>query len=80
METVQIRIKNDGARFIYTDKMAGFIRRASSEGSARRVSHVEPDGDGWTATMDDGTVLGPYPLRQEALDAEREYLAEREGL
>lgn len=40
-----------------------------------RVSSVEPTiGGQWKASMRDGTVLGPYRLRQEALDAEVKYL------
>ena len=42
-----------------------------------RASHVEPDRDGfWWADMGpvDGTVLGPYYSRSEALQAERGWL------
>ena len=45
-----------------------------------RASHVEPDSDGnWIADMgpSGGPVLGPYGSRTEALQAEREWLAER---
>ena len=43
-----------------------------------RASHVEPDRDGfWWADMGpvDGPVLGPFRSRTEALQAEREWLA-----
>ena len=42
----------------------------------RRASHVEPDGEGWTADMAPmgGPVLGPFPLRADALAAEHEWL------
>ena len=43
-----------------------------------RASHVEPDRDGfWWADMGPvgGPVLGPFKNRTEALQAEREWLA-----
>ena len=45
-----------------------------------RASHVEPDAEGyWWADMGPvgGPVLGPFRSRTEALQAEREWLAER---
>ena len=45
-----------------------------------RASHVEPDLEGnWWADMGpvEGPVLGPYGSRSAALQAEREWLAER---
>ena len=45
-----------------------------------RASHVEPDAEGyWWADMapSGGPMLGPYSSRTEALQAEREWLAER---
>jgi len=45
--------------------------------SIRRASHVEPTDDGqWQADLSpmDGPVLGPFPLRSEALTAEVEWL------
>jgi hypothetical protein len=43
----------------------------------RRASHVEPDSSGrwWTdLSPAGGPVLGPYPLRSEALTAEQQWL------
>ncbi len=43
----------------------------------QRGSHVEPTADGqWLADLAPvcGPVLGPFPLRSQALDAEREWL------
>ena len=43
----------------------------------QRGSHVEPTDDGqWTADLSPvaGPVLGPFPSRSLALDAEREWL------
>jgi len=45
-----------------------------------RVSHVEPDRDGfWWADLGpvDGPVLGPFAERSEALSAERAWVTER---
>jgi len=42
-----------------------------------RASHVEPNQNGsWTADLSPvgGPILGPYPLRSEALAAERRWL------
>jgi hypothetical protein len=42
-----------------------------------RASHVEPNQNGsWTADLSPvgGPLLGPYPLRSEALAAERRWL------
>ncbi len=42
-----------------------------------RGSHVEPDSSGqWLADLGpvSGPMLGPFALRSEALDAEREWL------
>lgn len=49
------------------------------EVSRWRASLVDPvpDGPGWTATLADGTVLGPFPTRMEALTAEVSYLETR---
>lgn len=43
----------------------------------QRGSHVEPTPDGqWLADMApvNGPTLGPYPLRSQALNAERDWL------
>ena len=47
----------------------------------RRASHVEPTADGqWTADLspiDGGPLLGPFPMRAEALAAEAEWITAR---
>ena len=43
----------------------------------RRASHIEPTDDGcWTADLSpvDGPQLGPFDKRNEAIEAELEYL------
>lgn len=58
---------------IYDDVHADLMAKGKAQ--VRRASAVEPAPDGgWTATMTDGTVLGPYRLRSETLTAEVAYL------
>jgi len=75
------RIEDGHLRFVYDDAVAELL----DEGTVAvcRVSHVEPaEGGGWTADMSpvDGPVLGPFQLRQQALDAERAWLTKERGL
>lgn len=76
---LKLLIEPDGEiTAIYSDVLAPLI----SEGRAaiERASHVEPDDSGrWLATMNDGRVLGPFRLRQTALDAEVDYLETQLG-
>ncbi|MCB9951646.1 MAG: hypothetical protein H6824_11755 [Planctomycetaceae bacterium] len=53
--------------------------REIGEASIRRGSHVEPTPDGrWTADLSpvNGPLLGPFPTRSDAIDAEVEWLLE----
>ena len=73
--THKILIELDGTvKFIYDDILSDLCNQGSTE--IKRVSNVEPDPlGGWSATMlDSGIKLGPFSLRQKALDAEIEYL------
>lgn len=72
-----ISVNENGAlQFIYDDDLA-FLTELG-DATTKRASQVEPtDNNEWTATMNDGTVLGPFKLRQEALAAEIEFLKER---
>lgn len=86
MSKREVRVKiSDGGRLslIYSDELAGLLAKGATVPDTRRVSHVEPAaGGGWAADMSpvDGPVLGPFTLRQEALDAELGYLREHLGL
>ena len=77
---MRILIGADGsARGIYADALRD-VYEALGTLTVRRASHVEPGPDGlWYADLSPvgGPVLGPYRLRQEALDAEVEALKER---
>lgn len=71
--------------FVYADELAG-IAAELGDCIVARASHVEPvrsllPGAGhpatyWTADMSPsgGPVLGPFPFRSDALEAEREWL------
>jgi hypothetical protein len=61
---------------LWDDRLAPVLR-ALGRVSIRRASHVEPTPDGaWTADLgpSGGPVLGPFPLRRHALEAERDWL------
>ena len=73
--------KNGDIDFIYDDKLKGLL----DEGQAtiRRASHVEPGNPAlgqnqlqWYSDMapSGGEVLGPFDTRQQALEAEVEWI------
>lgn len=64
---------------IYGDQHAGFLDKLGVrvDEVVSRASNVEPGQGGWIADMspiEKGVVLGPFRLRQEALDAEVAWL------
>lgn len=67
---IQIRIKGDTIRYIYTDSLLFLANQGEVE--TRRASHVEPEGSGWIADLSpiNGPKLGPFVRRDEALNAE----------
>lgn len=71
-----IFVRPDGAiEFLYEDGLRPLLELGPA--TITRASHVEPTPDGWwTADLAPrgGPVLGPFTLRQEALDAERAWL------
>ena len=76
---MQANIRPDGTiTFIWNDALADLM--SLGKGLIKRASHVEPTADGqWTADMSPvcgggGPVLGPFPLRGEALQAEVVFL------
>ncbi len=74
---VQLLIEPNGnCRCVYSEAMD---IQEIGKASIRRGSHVEPTADGqWTADLSPvaGPVLGPFPNRSEALDAEVAWLLE----
>lgn len=63
--------------FIYDDELAFLLELGDAK--VERASNVEPaPGGGWTADMAPvgGEVLGPFPLRCDALSAEVDRLKE----
>jgi hypothetical protein len=83
MNDIRITFKDGLMTFVWDDALAPLVAEGEF-GRPVRVSEVEHDGCGWTADMTlagaPGVVLGPFPLRQQALDAEREWLRENRGL
>jgi len=76
---LQLVIEPDGTiKTIYDDDLADLFKEGQV--SITRASHVEPTDKGeWTADLSPvgGPILGPFPLRQSALDAERVWLEEK---
>ncbi len=77
---IEMSIDENGViRAIYDDALAGLLKVGC--GTLKRASHVEPDPNEfgkWTADMGPvgGPLLGPFDLREAALDAERDWLIE----
>lgn len=71
-----IEVRSDGSlKMLYDDGLKGLMDKGKTE--VQRASDVEPDGKGgWTAdlTRVGGPVLGPFALREDALNAEKEWL------
>ena len=78
--TATLRIEDGVVTFIYHDALTNRLDLGAVD--MRRVSHVEPCGRDWTADMSPvgGPVLGPFTLRQDALDAEMAWLRDNRGL
>lgn len=74
--SARIIVKPNGdVTFLYEDRLRPLFELGTA--TVTRASHVEPTADGrWTADLAPvgGGVLGPFDLRQEALDAERAWL------
>jgi hypothetical protein len=72
---MQLLIKQDGGIRCLYDEMLDL--QGLGQLHIERGSHVEPDADGlWTADLSPvaGPLLGPFPNRSAALDAERDWL------
>lgn len=81
MQTLKLVVNPGGSiEAIYCDDLAPLLDQGDA--FIARASSVEPSVGGWTATMHDhtGTKLGPFRLRQTALDAEVDYLEKMLGL
>jgi hypothetical protein len=80
MKTLKLKISKDGQlSAIYSDDLTALMSLGQSK--IRRASHVEPTNQNQTFGVEwsvelvhDGTVLGPFPSRAAALDAEVEYI------
>jgi hypothetical protein len=74
---LKLVVKGGVIRAIYDDALTGLMRNGKVK--IERASHVEPNDSGfclWSADMTPvgGPKLLGFRTRQEALDAEREYL------
>jgi len=71
---VEIRVKGNQIRFIYSDDLAGFMEQGKT--TIKRASHVEPCEGGWKADLTpvNGPVLGPFKKRAVALQEEVNWL------
>ncbi len=63
-------------RFLYHDALMPLVLLGDAH--LRRASYVEPRGTQWCADLSpvDGPLLGPFPLRTDALAAEAAWLLE----
>ena len=65
---------NGDVRYVYGETIDLKLLGAMS---VQRASHVEPDGDnGWLVDLApvQGPILGPFPLRSQAIEVERDWL------
>ena len=73
---LKLVVKNGQIKAIYDDALTALMPEA--EVTIKRASHVEPHElyGGWYADMRpvDGPVMVGFFTRQQALDAERDYL------
>ncbi len=72
---MELVVSRDGViRFVYDEQLD---LSACGTPTIRRASQVEPqDGAGWSADLGPvgGPVLGPFPRRSQAIDAEVDWL------
>lgn len=79
MKSMEILVAPNGTmRLIYDDALLA-LARTLGRMEVARASHVEPDGDGWTADMAPvkGPKLGPFETRAEALLVEAAWLIQQ---
>lgn len=77
-ESITIVARDGLLRMRYDDRLT--FKGQAAQQSIRRASHVEPTEDGnWTADMAPmgGPVLGPFPTRKAALQAEAAWIDAR---
>jgi hypothetical protein len=81
MKPIRLKIDKKGViTTIYDDRLVNLMALGKTQ--THRVSDVEPmlDGSGWVAIIRNGPDLGVFKLRQQALDAEVDYLERKLGL
>lgn len=72
---LKLVVKNGSILAIYDDSLVAMFGEAERV-TTRRASHVEPDGEGWSADLSPvgGPILNGFTTRKAALDAEVRYL------
>jgi len=74
---MKVHISPDGTlTYLYTEDVDLYHM---GEVTVSRLSNIEPVGLEWEVIMRDGTNLGRYPKRSQALKAEVEYLEKHLG-
>ncbi len=76
VEEIQIRIKDDELRFVYSDSLRDFFD--IGECDTKRASMVEPDGKNWKVDLSpvNGPIFTNFEKRSDALEAEKIWLLE----
>lgn len=77
MKSLSINIGPGGeVTAIYDDAVIPVLKALGTNVLTSRASHVEPCKEGWTADLGPvgGPRLGPFEFRQQALDAEIQWL------
>jgi len=74
-KTIKLVVKGGVIKSIYDDALVPLFDQAESV-NTRRASNVEPDGSKWQADLSPvgGPTLTGFTTRQEALDAEVQYI------
>ena len=76
-QKLELSIGLDGiVRFVYSDDLRPLLDLG--EATIRRASSVEPSGTEWVVDLSQsgGPLLGPFELREKALEAEAIWLKE----
>jgi len=77
-QTITVDLETGTFGAIYSDALRQYFDDLGHS-VTQRASDVEPDGDGWTASIrawvpGGAVVLGPFNTRSEALEAEVSHL------
>jgi hypothetical protein len=76
MKEIQIRVGVGTLKYIYDDSLLPLTKLGQA--TTKRASHVEPENNSWVVDLSpiNGPKLGPFQLREQALQAERAWIHE----